>query len=47
MKGIQERRTKDGKIHYRVQVRIKGHPVRAKDLEELDTSQAVESDDRV
>lgn len=26
MKGIQERKTKDGEVHYRVQVRLKGHP---------------------
>lgn len=27
MKGIQERKTKDGETHYRVQIRIKGRPV--------------------
>ena len=27
MKGIQERKTKSGETHYRVQIRIKGHPV--------------------
>lgn len=27
MKGIQERETKDGQKHYRVQIRIKGHPI--------------------
>lgn len=27
MKGIQERKTKNGETHYRVQIRIKGHPV--------------------
>lgn len=27
MKGIQERKTKDGQTHYRVQIRIKGHPI--------------------
>lgn len=26
MKGIQERKTKDGETHYRVQIRMKGHP---------------------
>lgn len=26
MKGIQERKTKDGVTHYRVQIRVKGHP---------------------
>jgi hypothetical protein len=27
MKGIQERETKDRQKHYRVQIRIKGHPI--------------------
>lgn len=27
MKGIQERKTKSGETHYRVQIRIKGHPI--------------------
>jgi integrase len=35
MKGIQERPTKNGKDHYRVQIRIKGHPVVRRTFESL------------
>lgn len=35
MKGIQKRPTKDGKVHYRVQIRLKGHPVVRRTFESL------------
>jgi integrase len=35
MKGIQKRPTKDGKIHYRVQIRLKGHPIIRKTFDSL------------
>ncbi len=35
MKGIQKRQTKDGKNHYRVQIRIKGHPIVRKTFSSL------------
>lgn len=35
MRGIQKRTTKSGKDHYRVQIRIKGHPVVRKTFESL------------
>lgn len=33
MASIQERKTKDGGTHYRVQIRIKGHPIIRKTFE--------------
>lgn len=35
MRGIQKRPTKDGKEHYRIQIRIKGHPVVRKTFRSL------------
>lgn len=35
MRGIQKRPTKEGKDHYRVQIRIKGHPVIRKTFDSL------------